>query len=276
MSNLAGLVVIDDDNFRDHLEGGSEAKDGLCGTIAPRGGYRSVRRFDVPLIPRSEWPERIAQMEREQSRLSDLMNRGDNGQQIKHLDQNGQGYCWAYSTATAITACRARDGQPYHRLSAHAVACRIKNFRDQGGWNPQSAEFAMEHGYPTVATWPEKSMSRSHNNERTWDEAKNFRITEGFMDLAPSAWDRNLTFDQLMTCLLKRIPCPTDFMWWRHSVCALDPIEVDSSRPLSDPNRWGVGIGNSWRGWGTNSYGVLKGRKAIPDGACAVSAVTLY
>ena len=268
----AAVPVIDDANFEMYTENAPWG--GRCGTVAPKHGYKSVVPFSVPLIPREQWPQLIAEQARTQSRLSDLVAAGDRGQPIPHLDQNGQGFCWAYSTAHAIIACSARDGQPYRRLSAHAVACKIKNFRDQGGWNPLSAEFAINRGFPTVETWPEQSMSRSYDTAETWEEAKRYRITEGYMDLTPRAWDRNLTFDQLATCLLCRIPCPVDFMWWGHSVCALDLLEVDGSRPLHDIARWGVGIWNSWKNWGRNGYGIIKGRKAVPDGACAVGVVT--
>jgi hypothetical protein len=205
---------------------------------------------------------------------ADLRTIGNNGGHVKSLDQNGHGYCWAYSTASAITACRIRDNQPYARLSAHAVACKIKNFRDEGGWNPLSVEYAIKHGYPTVATWAEKSMGKVYDKPETWAEAAHYKIVDGWMDLQASIYDRNMTFDQLMTCLLLRIPCPVDYNWWRHSVTGCDPVEVDSSLQLSDIRRWGVRIWNSWTdNWGTMGMGVLVGNKAVPDGATACKGV---
>jgi len=183
--------------------------------------------------------------------------------------------CWAYSTAAAIIACRIRDNQPYVRLSAHAVAFKIKNGKDQGGWNPLSVEFAIKTGYPDVSVWPEKSMNRTHDNTATWLNAARNKIVDGWMELTPPVYDRNLTFDQLMTCLLLRIPCPVDYSWWGHSVCAVDPVEVDSSLPLSDIRRWGVRIWNSWTdNWGTLGMGVLAGNKAVPNGATACKGTT--
>ena len=80
----------------------------------------------MPLIPRSEWDARIDEQEREQSSLEHIVKRAG----IEVLDQNGQGYCWAYSVGMTIMAARARANQPYIRLSPHAVACKIKGFRD--------------------------------------------------------------------------------------------------------------------------------------------------
>ena len=171
---------------------------------------------------------------------------------------------------------RARDNQPYVRPSAFAIACMIKNFRDQGGWNPEAVEFMVNRGVPTVKTWPEKSTSRSNNNESTWAEAARFKVTEGFMDMQLSKYDRNLNLDQLMTCLLCRIPCPIDLFWWGHSVCAMDPLEFDNSLPLSDNNRWGGRIWNSWTdSYGVNGTAVLRGSKFIPDGATGLKGVSL-
>lgn len=242
----------------------------------PVGSIRGVEPFNRKIYPRNEWSSRLKDKEQSKSNLSDFRMIGNNGQPIVSLDQNGQGYCWAYSVAAAIIAARMRDGQPYVRLSAHGVATKIKNFRDEGGWNPLAVEFAIKYGYPDISAFPEKSMNRQHDNSATWANAAKNKITEGFMDLTPPAYSRNMTFDQLMSCLIDNIPCPVDFNWWGHSVCALDGTEIDNSLPLSDINRWGVRIWNSWTdGWSARGMGVLRGSKAIPNGATACKVTTL-
>ena len=55
---------------------------------------------EMVLIPRSEWSARIKEMEATKTRMSDLLK----GRGIEPLDQNGQGFCWAYSTGMAIMA----------------------------------------------------------------------------------------------------------------------------------------------------------------------------
>lgn len=263
-------IVIDDDNYEQFLpENMPQFGFGLVPrdySRIPVGSIEGIKKFDIPLIPRNEWSSRIRDMEQGGSRLSDLFN---NSGQV-NLDQGTEGFCWAYSPASAIMVARARDNQPNVRLSAHAVGCMIKNFRNQGGWNPQAVEFGRDRGYPTIEFWPEKSMSRQWNNAETWEDAAKYKITEGWMDLEPSIYDRNLSFDQLMTCLLSRIPCPTDHAFMSHSVCSCDPVEFDNSLPLSDINRWGTRFLNSWNNWGDRGFGLLRGRKAAPDGATAV------
>ncbi len=250
-------------NFRDHtgeLKGrGYEERDFRV---------HPVEMFDPPsdigIIPESDWSELIKKKEAEKSCLSHIRDRANNGQPFDALDQNGQGFCWYYSTTSCVMLLRAINNQPYVRLSAHAGACIIKNFRNEGGWCGLSAERQKSHGTPSVEFWPEKSMSRSNDKPETWANAALHKVSEDWIDIARPVYDRNLTFQQLATCLLLNIPCAVDFNWWGHSVCAMDLVEVEKGS-------FGIRILNSW----TNSYGdrgtsVIRGNKAYPNGAVAL------
>jgi hypothetical protein len=213
---------------------------------------------DLALIPRSEWSARVKELERTKARLSDL--RGD----IPALDQGSEGFCWAYSTTTSIMLLRATNNQSYVRLSAHAVGCVVKNYRNEGGWCGLSAKFQKERGCPSVQFWPEKSMSRSNDKPETWVNAALHKVTEDWVDLTRDVYDQNLTFDQVATCLLSGIPVAADYNHWSHSICLMDLVEVEAGS-------WGVVLLNSWsNAWGTNGTGILRGQKAIPDGAVAM------
>lgn len=263
-------LVINDENYVKFIEpvvNGETVRRGLIPRnmkAHPVGdGLGAVDAVTMPLTPRSEWSERIKEMEATKSRLSDLRRRGNNGQIIPALDQNGQGFCWAYSTGACLMLLRAAMNVPYVRVSPHAVACVIKSFRDEGGWGALSMDFAVQKGYPSEKFWPQKSMSRSYDKPETWANAGQHKVTEGYWDMSAQVYDRNLTFDQVMTCLLNRIPVVLDYNWWGHSVCGIDPVEVE-------PGSFGVRILNSWSdGWGDKGEAVLQGNKAIPDGAVA-------
>ena len=178
------------------------------------------------------------------------------------------GNCWAYGTASAVTLLRALQGLPYRRLSAHAIGCMVKGYRDQGGWGAQSLDFVKERGIPDVDHWAEKSMSRSNDRPETWVNARKHRVTEGFVELNAPVYDRDLTFDQKMTCLLNRIPVVCDYMWWGHCVCAADPVEVE-------PGSFGSRDWNSWGdGWSAKGMGIIRGDKAVPDNAVAPRVAT--
>lgn len=222
---------------------------------------------EMPLIPRSEWDARIEEQERLQSSLEHVRLTGDNGAPIRSLNQGSEGFCWAYSVTGTVMLARAVALQPYVRLSAHAVGCKVKNFKNEGGWCGLSAKFIREHGVPSVGHWAETSMARKYDTAETWANAAKYRITEDWVDLTRPVWGQNLTFDQVATCLLLDIPCALDYNHWGHSVCGLRLVRVEAGS-------YGIKIWNSWAdSWGDRGMGVLRGNKAVPDGAVATRTV---
>jgi hypothetical protein len=255
----------------------------------PVGSYASSKatKIDIPVIDQSEWSERVKDKIAAKSQLSDIRLRANNGQPIPSRDQNGKGYCWAHSGTTAMLAVRAAANMPYADLSAYAVACIIKSYKDEGGWGAQGVDFQTERGIPTSEFWPQQSMNRSNDNSKTWENAKLHRWTEGWVDMEAAQYDRNLNFNQVVTCLLVNTPVVVDFNWWGHSVCALDAVPT-SGVSLRHPTTgkkaplkmmlaafevtggWGIRIWNSWGdSWSDRGMGVLTGNKAIPDGSVA-------
>lgn len=173
------------------------------------------------------------------------------------------GNCWAYSTGTALMMTRLAMGLPLVRLSPHAVACKIKNFRDEGGWCGLSAEFSRNTGYPSEQFWPAQSMSRQYDKPETWANAELHKATEDWVDLTKKVYDQNLTRSQVATCGFNNIPVPSDFHWWSHSVCQIRWVRIEAGS-------WGPLILNSWKGWGRHGLAVLQGSKAICNGAVAI------
>ena len=131
-----------------------------------------------------------------------------------------------------------------------------------------SARFAREVGYPSVAFWPADSMDRKYDNSETWNNAKLYRIEQDYVDLTRDVWGQNLTFDQVATCLLLNIPCPCDFYWGGHSVCAMRLVRISAGH-------YGLRILNSWKGWGEKGFATLAESKSIPNGAVATRQIFL-
>jgi hypothetical protein len=220
-----------------------------------------AKPFDLPLIPESEWADRLAAQKAAKAQLSDVRNRGMNGKPIPSRDQNGKGYCWAHSSTSAALIVRAVEGQPYADLSAFAVACIIKHFKDQGGWGSESLEFISERGIPTSEFWPQKSTARANDNEKTWANAKLHRVTE-WMDME----SRNKA--QLVTCLLSGIPVVSDFNWWGHSVCTIDLVSLNPFRTR---------IWNSWGdGWSENGAQSVIVDELASDAGLVVGDAPVY
>ena len=216
--------------------------------------------FDIPLIPRSEWRERIEDMEKTESRLSDLCER----EGLTVLNQGRTNFCWANGPVHCVEILRLSQGQPKVRLSPASVAAPIKNYRNVGGWGEESLEYIVKHGIVPQELWPQDAISRQYQTDRAQKERGKYQVDE-WWDLQP----RN--FDQLMTCLLLRIPVSVAYNWWRHLVMAVDPVALDGG--------FGIRIRNSWgTRWGRNGTAVFRegyGRnRANPDEALAPRVVT--
>lgn len=261
------LLIGDDDHppiecFDDRFGRGLVPRDFAShpvGSFAPPG--------EMTLIPRGEWSERICEMERTKSRLSDLRQIGDAGRPIPSLDQGPWGYCWAHGPVAAALLLRAVQNQPYVPLSAFGVAFTIKQGRDEGAWGALALDFIRDRGIPTEADWPQFDRRQRAPTDPIWRTAKQYRVTAGWMELTPPVWDRDMTIDQVMTCLLNRVPVCADFNWWGHHVCLMDPVEVS-------PGRFGVRLWNSWGdGWSHQGMAVLTDSKMVPDNAVAPAAV---
>lgn len=259
--NTPKVLVIDDSTSNDILfppgfgHGYSRAEK----TAAPV--TLKAPPAEMKLIDPSEWKARIKERNEQQSSLKHIrMRSGPGGKHIPALDQNGQGYCWFYSNTMALMLQRAAANQPYVRLSAHGGACKVKNFKDEGGWCGLSAKFITDFGVPPVSAWPEKSMSRQYDTAATWAEAKKFQTTEDWVDYAVAAYDRTMTVKQIATCLLLNIPLAIDYDEWGHSICAIDWVEIEAGS-------FGPEILNSWQDtWGQLGMAVIQ-RGWTVDGA---------
>lgn len=227
---------------------------------------------DLVLIPQSEWDARYDEQEAQQSSLEHIYLSGPGGTPaFVNLDQNGHGYCWAYSTGQAIMLDRLRRNLPMVRLNPHATAAIIKGGRDEGGWCGQSAKFGREIGYAVEGNgpgqWPLHSRDLRNDTPALRAEMAKYRIDEDFVDLTRQVYDQNLTTAQVATCGFLNIPGPGDYNWWGHSVCRVRWVRIERGS-------WGQLILNSWPGWGRHGLGVLRGSKAICNGALAVRSTT--
>lgn len=261
------MIHIHDDNFGQFINHFDQTTGQLYSRGAverdyeshPVGCYASIPAMDMPLMTDDEIQAAIIRKNAEKSWLSDLRMVGMYGQMIPSRDQNGQGFCWNYSGTSANLLVRARDNQPYADLSAHAGACIIKGYRDQGGWGAEGVDWAVANGCPTSKTWPLQSMSRSNDTPAMRAEAAMYKPTGIWKDMHPND-DRALA-----TCLCKNDPVVVDYNWWSHSVCACRLI---SWNPLS------IWIWNSWGdGWSDHGFGLLSGKKASPNGQVALITV---
>ena len=264
-SNLGRCPIIGDDNYEQFVvETGSQGGEGMKGYEPrdyekwPEGSLNFCAPFDMPLIPESEWEDRIEKKEKDKSRLSDVWKLQD----LPVLSQGRTNYCWMNGVIHAMMALRAANNQPFVSLSPASAAAKIKNYKNKGGWGGEAVEGINEYGVCNTDLWPANSIERRYDTDESRKNADLHRMPEWF-DLD----DRN--DKEVATCLLSNLPVPAGYNWWGHLICLLDLLYLGNGK-------YGYLFINSWgANWGDHGFGILKDRKMTPDGAVAPRTTTI-
>lgn len=216
----------------------------------PVGCYAFAPAFpESELVPENEWADRLAENRRTKSGLLDL--RDAHYDVLRSLDQDGLGLCWAFSTTKAVMYTRAVMNEPPVVLSAWYVAGRIKNWRDEGGWGAASLDFVVNDGVPALSLCPE--YRSRYDTAETRANAALHKVTEWW----DGSDDPRLAQKQLVSMLLKRVPCVVDLNDMGHSMCAIDIASLNPLRIIYD---------NSWGEQGDRGLYFGQGARARPDG----------
>lgn len=198
---------------------------------------------DLPTIPRDEWPDLISLGKG--TFLSDLRR-----DILRPHDQNGRNRCWAHGSVRAVELLRLWQGQPPVLLSPDSVAWPIEGTKDRGGYPVEACHQLAIFGACSQNLWPENDLSPRDADPSWQKDALKNRILRWFM---PTTWE------QQITCAIKRIPVPIGLGWWGHLVCQLDPVLL-SNREV------GILIDNSWGAdWGDNGSAILDEESGTAD-----------
>ena len=257
---MGTLITIGDHNWTAYAQAPSGHEKGLVPrdlAVHPPGFLEASgvsEPFSLPLIDEAEWPERIADQEARKSSLQHIRDTcGPGNGQMPSLDQDGYGYCWNHSTTSSVMLLRGKQMQPYVLLSAFAVGCMVKNYRNEGGYGGESLDFSVKTGIPSAEFWPIKSTSRSNDNPNTWANAALHKVVKWW----ECSSNPNTRRQQVATALLLGLPVIADFNWWGHSVCLIRLMSKTITRLI-----------NSWSdSWSDHGVGDLEGGKAWPDDA---------
>lgn len=259
-------LVIDNHNAHLFCSGGPQARStgykGWQNPHAPHAfrGQRPVGRT----IPRSEWHARIKAgapgTPGQGTFLSDLLKQ----QGIQAKDQNGLNFCWVYGSTRAVEVRRAVQGLPRLELSPESVGGPCTRWRNQGGYAGEAFDQLQDYGACETSY-----MDAPHSLHP-------LRWKAGWQDNAAQHeaidwYNIETSFDEVITCLLERIPVAAGLDWWGHLVCFLDPVILpDGSVGVLFQNSWGA----DWPTPGANGLACLTESKATPDGAAAPIVVT--
>lgn len=262
ISNLHGMTVIDDRNFGSYAQQVVDSRDFGTGYIErpydqkPLGAYADL--FSIPKIPRSEWTDRIEEIEKTKSGLGTLHRH----LKIPVLSQGELPYCWFYGTTKALMLSYARHGFAVPHLSASSGASKTKGYKKEGGWAGEAIEGMRKFGVSTIEYWPEAVCDRRYDTPEQRKNAELHSIVD-FEELP----ERD--FDSIMTALLLGFPVTLGLLWWGHLVCGVEPKVLGK-------NRYGVEICNSWGDdWEQGGFAVLTEEKATAHEAVCVRSATL-
>ena len=257
----SAMKFYNDDTYQAHVD--EETKDNRPKGQEPRNfkthavGYcKAIKPFNLKLIPDTEQQGKLDYFTQTKSTGADLRDMGKQGTRIPTKNQGQKGYCWAHSPVTVMQMMRAQMGEPWADLSAYSVACPIKNFRDEGGWNAQAVGYIAENGCATSRTWAQQSMDRSCI-QASAEERMHFRYVD-WLDLDPGEMEQ-----QMITVLLSGGFLAADFNWWSHSVAVIALLSISPIIRVLIMNSWGDD-------WSQAGLGILEGRHAVPSAATAL------
>lgn len=274
------LPVIDDSNWRDAVVP-PQGDDGPAyiprdWTAQPLGSVTGTGEFPRELlIPRAEWKERIEELERTKTRLSDLLRALHAQGQFVCLNQNPTNYCWCYAVVHAVMIARAVAGEPFVRLSPYSVATLIKSGRNQGGWGTQALERIVREGVASEEFWPQEkpgtsSSARSAANMaaiRNWQQYVAGSRENAALHKVSEWWDlRSRNWDEKMSALLHRLPVASGYSWMGHERCSIDPVV------LSNGDTGCVDL-DSYTSDGSLDLKVLASGRGAADDACVPRVV---
>lgn len=258
------MLLITADNVNDHC-GPMVLVDGKlpCKGWKPRDygaspyGSLGFADPDDDLIPRNEWASRAKDREESGASISAIAKAAG----VKVYNQSSTNYCWGNAPCKGLELLEVFAGQDHVLLSPASVCAVIKNYRNEGGWGTQAAQFLAEKGASTQKLWPANAIDRRYNTNAANTERTKHRLKE-WKDIPPRS------FAHMGTHLLRGRVVPIGLNWWGHEVLAVELVVLG-------PNKFGALIWNSWDiSWGENGLAVLDEQHATPDDALAMCVGT--
>lgn len=274
----AGEPIIDDGNWRSFVmpPGDDSSSTGYIPRdreAYPTGCYEGTNNDPIAALkrkwPRETWRERIAELERTKTRISDLLTAAPD----EWLNQDPTNSCWGFGVVHMVMIVRFLANLKWARLSPYSVTGPINGYRDVGGWGSRALTFIVKHGIATTEHWPMSTPGnagtsagqRANRNaivggrkyyEGSREDAAKHTVSE-FADLP----DRD--FAAKMACLCERIPVASGYSWMGHEMCSIDPLVMpNGDYGCRDMDHYG-------RGGKYNSRVLTESRAAADDAVVA-------
>lgn len=216
------MFIVNDQNYRDVMR---RMEDMDCATgLLPEPPEFALGDLPAappwsesfPLIPRSEWPDRIRA--REARPLSKLIRAAG----IPTFNQGNTNWCWAHATTKAACACLAVQGTP-RVLASESVAGPASGWRNRGGTLTEAFEQLRRGGACTRDFVASANTVRASALKANWQEnAALHRGGEHYSIIGSKVWD------QIVSALFDGFAIAVGVAWWMHAICYLDPVLLDN------------------------------------------------
>jgi len=252
------MVVIDDTNYTQWVNPIVNGERRGTGYQAPAVKPRAANnfaalseRYGIPLLPESQWDQRIDELEQSRSTLRNLCD--DMGMSV--LDQKSTNYCWVFGPSQCARIVRLQETGRIFDYSPASAGARIKNYKNVGGWGREAIEWFRVNGLNFQSDWPPTEINKRYETPENVAKAKLHLVLEyWYLD----------TFEQMASVILSGFPCSPGYNWWSHQVCGVGIIK--GNHDLLIANSWGTG-------WSDNGYGILSGSKKRPDDAVVITSM---
>lgn len=201
----------------------------------PYGQIVGMAPFSMPLIPRSEWKERIEEKTANKSWLKDRIERAG----IKRKNQNPHPWCHSAAPVGAAELARVVAGLPFVELSIASVAGPVTGWQDQGASIYRALDHCEKVGIAETSVISDLTMDRRLFTEVVKANAAKHRLKS--MDLDPEAWD------QFVTCALSDVVTVYGVYRWVSSAArgahatmgAVKAYWIKGEVVLEPANNWG-------------------------------------
>ena len=226
-----------------------------------RRGFSNARFSALPdsmLIDRSEWRDRINAKQKDQSQISDLLIY----KKLPPKNQANTNYCWNTAPVGGYEAQRVIMNHPYIEFSNASVGGPVTGFKNIGGWGDDALERMESHGVCPSQFWPNNAINKKYFTEENKQRAAGHRVADGWWKLEGGS------IEQTASLVLQNIIVHVGYDWCGHEVYVCDLL-WDGDFMFRIRNSWGD-IPEF-----PNGFGILKGRKMIPNDAVAFRQVTV-
>lgn len=214
----------------------------------------------IPIIPRSEWGDRIRQLEKDEATLRHITEY----HKIPCKDQKQVNYCHAASPAHAIEVLNASMGQPFVEMSIGGIGGPVTNYRNDGAWIGDDLQHIVKYGCPSTEFVPMLAIRKSEWKPGAEENALSHRVKEWWDlgDVRNDGIPKSVMFDRIATMLLMRLPVCFAYWWMGHAMTAFNLT-------ITKNKKFGLLIRNSWTAqWGDNGFAEYEeGTKGTPDEA---------